>query len=242
MNLKFAAYLLFLTAGAVCLPCVARAQEISENVVSNETMTFAEDTIVQFEFLQSNGAYQSEFGVVNLETGERTPLFVEVRPSDRDQSVVDPSDFAEDLTPSDADDFIGTVGTTVLERYAEFEFAANTPYAFYLDSTFRDRSAGTFFSEDAQNPNGEQHVQFEGGFEQLADGTGIFIRWDDTGALLVPQSNEDRDFDDFLVLMGGYLDCAYDRIPESELGGGTVEPTASPSGDGSEPDGSEPAE
>ncbi|HEY9604411.1 MAG TPA: hypothetical protein V6C85_22535, partial [Allocoleopsis sp.] len=41
---------------------------------------FDVDTIVEFEFVQSHGAYQSTFGVIDLDTREKTPLISEVKP------------------------------------------------------------------------------------------------------------------------------------------------------------------
>src|SRR6476619_3468268 len=66
---------------------------------------FDVDTIVEFEFIKSNGAYQSTFGIVNLETGERTPLFTEVKPSDNPQPLRTPSDYSSDVGANDTDDF-----------------------------------------------------------------------------------------------------------------------------------------
>src|SRR4028119_2162579 len=52
---------------------------------------FDVDTIIEFEFVQSHGPYQSAFGVINLDTGEKTPLIAEVKPSDNFQDVTRPS-------------------------------------------------------------------------------------------------------------------------------------------------------
>ena len=48
--------------------------------------------------------------------------------------------------------------------------------------------------------------QLEQELGQLVNG-GIVIRWDDTGSVLVPQAKQDTDFDDFIIGVGGELDC-----------------------------------
>ncbi|MGL5197115.1 MAG: hypothetical protein ACRC8Y_26295, partial [Chroococcales cyanobacterium] len=42
------------------------------NQFDNGGVLFDAETIVEFEFIESNGAYQSTFGVLNLQTGEKT--------------------------------------------------------------------------------------------------------------------------------------------------------------------------
>jgi hypothetical protein len=170
---------------------------------------FDVDTIVEFEFIKSDGAYQSTFGIVNLETGERTPLFTEVKPSDNPQPLRTPSDYSSDVGTNDNDDFLGTPGNTVPEPLAEFRFQPNTRYAFYLESTFQGRPAGVLYSTNFQSQtNGSRFVKFEGGLGNLAD-QGITIIWEDTGSVIVGPNAQDRDFDDFLVRAGGHLACPY---------------------------------
>lgn len=176
---------------------------LAQDAVGNEGVQFKEDTLVEFEFLQSNGAYQASFGVLNLATGERTELFKEVKPSDSFQDVRRPSDYSEDIQPQDQNDFRGTPGNTVPEFRKEYLFKADTPYVFYLNSEYNGRSAGFL---ESSNP---RYTRFLGRFEQLADGTGVVIRWDDTGSKLVQKPQEDQDYDDFIVIMGGFEKCRY---------------------------------
>jgi hypothetical protein len=181
----------------------------AQEIFGAEGIRFDANTIVEFEFIESNGAYQSVFGIVNLETGERTPLFTEVKSSDNPQALMEPSDYSSDLGTNDNDDFLGTPGNTVPEPLAEFEFQANTRYAFYLESSFQGRPAGVLYSTNFQNQtNGSRLVRFEGGLGNLAD-QGITIIWDDTGSVIVKPNAQDRDFDDFLVRAGGHLACPY---------------------------------
>jgi hypothetical protein len=170
-----------------------------QELFGNEGILFNTPTIIEFEFTGSDGVYQSTFGVENLATGERTPLLM------------------EELSPKPNENL-----GVVLNPVTEFEFEANTPYAFYLESVYEGRSAGTIYSDDGRNPNGEQLVFFDGGMIGLAEG-GTFLRWDDTGSLLL----EDRDFNDFYVRAGGHIACPFDDVtPEGEDLGST------PSGQG----------
>ena len=184
----------------------------AEEIFGNNGIKFDVDTIVEFEFVESHGAYQSSFGVINLDTGEKTPLLVEVKPSDRSQDVNNPSTGTDDSGQSD--DFLGTPGNAVPNPLAEFQFKANTRYAFYLESTFRGSPSGILYSINSANPGGNQQVRFQGDFIGLANG-GILIRWDDTGSVLVRTDKEDRDFDDFLIRSGGRLACPYDQDTSS---------------------------
>jgi hypothetical protein len=176
-----------------------------------DAIAFEVDTVVEFEFLESNGLYQSTFGVINLETGERTPLIAEIKPSDALQSVNLPSNFQDYPNFQSQYDSLGTPGNAVPEPLAEFEFKANTPYAFYLESFYNGHSAGVVYSTSGQNLGGSDRIVFEGNTLEgnivaLGNG-GVVLRWDDTGSLLVQPAEEDRDFDDFIVRAGGHLDC-----------------------------------
>lgn len=186
-------------------PFLAKAQEIFDN----NGIRFEVDTIVEFEFLESNGAYQSTFGVINLVTGEKTPLLVEVKPSDISQTVRRRSDYQDDAGDLEQDDFKGTPGNTVPQSLVAFEFQANTPYALYLESSFNGRQVGILYSIDQQNPGRNQQAQFQGNLLDLGEG-GVILRWDDTGSALVRSNEQDIDFDDFIVGIGGYLNCPFE--------------------------------
>jgi hypothetical protein len=192
-----------LCGGLLTLP--AHAQDFGpQESFDGNGIQFDVDTVIE-----SHGAYQSTFGVVNLQTGEKTPLIQEIKPSDTPQNPELPSDYQDDV--GRADDFLGSVGNTVTQPLAEFNFKANTPYAFYLESFLNGRSEDIFYSVDRQNPNNTQRVKFDSGIDRLGNG-GVVLNWDDTGSLLVTESEEDRDFDDFLVRAGGNLACVYDQI------------------------------
>ncbi|MGB3491124.1 MAG: DUF4114 domain-containing protein [Elainellaceae cyanobacterium] len=173
---------------AVPLASVAQAQE----QFGNNGIQFDTPTIVEFEFAGSDGVYQSVFGVENLSTGERTPLLREERSPNPNQDI-------------------GVVANPL----TEFEFAANTPYAFYLESIYNGQPAGVLYSINSLNPNNSQQIVFDGGMLGLVEG-GTLLQWDDTGSLLVPPSGQDRDFDDFLVQAGGYVACPYSQTTRSE--------------------------
>lgn len=127
---------------------------------------FEVDTVVEFEFLESHGAYQSTFGIVNLQTGEKTPLIQEVKPSDTPQNTEIPSNYQDDI--GRASDFLGSVGNTVTQPLAEFNFKANTLYAFYLESFLNGQSEEIFYSVDSRNPNNTQRIKFDSAIDRWA--------------------------------------------------------------------------
>lgn len=186
-------------------PILTKAQESFDN----NGIRFEVGTIVEFEFIESNGAYQSSFGVINLATGEKTPLLIEVKPADRSQTIARPSDYQDDTGDLEQDDFKGTPGNTVPQSLVAFEFQANTPYALYLESSFNGRQVGILYSIDQQNPGRNQQVQFQGNLLDLGEG-GVILRWDDTGSALVRNNEQDSDFDDFIIGIGGYLNCPFE--------------------------------
>lgn len=182
----------------------------AEDRFGSNGILFDVDTIVEFEFIESNGAYQSTFGVINLDTGEKIPLLVEVKPSDTFQTIERPSDYQDDTGKQSQNDFIGTPGNAVPDSLVEFEFKANTPYAFYLESYFNGRPVGILYSINTQNPGGNQQAKFEGNFSDLGNG-GVLIRWDDTGSALIRSDLQDTDFDDFIIGIGGHITCPFDE-------------------------------
>ncbi|MGB7445313.1 MAG: hypothetical protein WA919_29930 [Coleofasciculaceae cyanobacterium] len=181
---------------------------VAQEVFGNDGILLKEDTIIEFEFVESNGAYQSVFGVINLDTGEKTALIAEAKASDFPQNVTLPSDYEDDAGVVEKDDFFGSPGNSVPQPLPEFTFKANTRYAFYLESFYNGRPVGTLYSLDSRNPGGNQQLMFEGNFQALTNG-GSLIRWDDTGAALVRAEFQDRDFDDFIVRIGGHEACRY---------------------------------
>jgi hypothetical protein len=186
-----------------------------ENLFDNRSILFDAETIVEFEFIESNGAYQSTFGVVNLQTGEKTPLLVEVKPADTVQSVEAESTYQDNAREGISNDFRGTPGNTVPQPLVAFQFQANTPYMFYLESTLNGRPAGILYSMNSQNPGENKQLRFEGDFSTLGTG-GVALYWDDTGSLLVDLELDDRDFDDFIIQVGGNLDCPFENEESSQ--------------------------
>ena len=137
---------------------------IASDVIGNQGIRFAEDTIVEFEFIESHGAYKSTFGVINLDTCQtdssgtldfdsciKTPLLSEVKASDDYSSVHRRSSYETNIEEARYDDFLGTPGNAVPEPQTEFLFQADKKYAFYLESQFDGQPAGTVYSTDLIN-------------------------------------------------------------------------------------------
>ena len=171
-----------LSMGAIAFPAHG-------DVFDPTGIQFDVDTIVEFRFEGSDAAYRSTFGVLNLDTGIKTPLFYEVDSPGSTSRAVSVED-----------------GRQLPPPVTEFSFQANVPYIFYLESTYNGQPAGTVYSLDERNPNNEQLVRFTGGLAGLSGG-GTLLEWEDTGALLVPPVRQDRDFNDFIVRAGGHLGC-----------------------------------
>jgi hypothetical protein len=164
------------------------AQSVKAENFDNNFIRFEKDTAVEFEFVESRGAYQSTFGVINLVSGEKTPLLAEAKPSD-DASLTSPR----------SRDFLGTPGNTVPQPLNEFMFKAGQPYAFYLESTYQGRDAGTLYSSNNRNIGGQ--LQSKVGDLSGLSNQGLRVEWDDTGSVL--SRRDDRDFNDFQVIAGG---------------------------------------
>lgn len=201
-------------AGGLLLSAIA-APGYAQESFGTSGIQFDVDTIVEFEFIESNGAYQSTLGIINLETGEKTPLFQEVKPSDNPQPLMRPSSYVSDVGADNSRDFLGTPGNTVPEPLAEFTFRANSRYAFYLESVLDGRQVGILYSTDFQGVDGSRQVRFEGGVGNLGN-QGVTVFWDDTGSALVKPNAQDRDFDDFLVRAGGHLACPYNAVTSQQ--------------------------
>jgi len=92
---------------------------------TNGSLSFTQDTTVDFTFLESRGFYQSKFGVIDLGTKTSSVLFAENSPG------YDPG-------KSDANgDWLGTCGITVTPAPCQvgYTFKAGNTYQFFLDST-----------------------------------------------------------------------------------------------------------
>lgn len=214
-------------------------EAVAADVVGNDGIRFKEDTIVEVEFIESHGAYQSTFGVVNLDscqtgasgsinldTCSKTPLLSEVKASDSFDTVYRSSSYETDLQAGRNNDFLGTPGNTVPNYQSEFLFEADKRYAFYLESQFDGKPAGTVYTTDLVNSRGNRQALFnqegrlstetvaarrstganDNQFTSLING-GLLINMDDTGSNLVKNASEDTDFDDFVVGIGGGYGC-----------------------------------
>jgi len=169
----------------------------AQETLSNNTIQFPEETVVEFEIVDTHGYYQSTIGVVNLKTGQKTPLFVEKQGFDAPTSSV----AGRDDTNTNAD-FKGTVeGGTIVNGAGEasnlikYTFEAGTPYALYLDSV-DPRTKQARVSLVSTNVNA---TSFAGSL--TAGESGNSIKWDDSG---LPRPGKDSDFDDFVIIAGGF--------------------------------------
>ncbi|MGB3654391.1 MAG: hypothetical protein WBA41_24725 [Rivularia sp. (in: cyanobacteria)] len=180
----------------------------SQEFFDNSGILFTTNTVVQFQFVRSYGAYQSVFGVRNENTGEETDLIGEIKPSDYSLSEYEQAlNNASDGQTDNPNDFPGTLGNTVPQPgTAQFIFKAGNRYSFYLKSQFRENNAGKVYSTDNKNPVGNRQAKFVGGFSALANG-GVLIRWDDTNSKIPRVYKTDSDFDDFIVKAGGHQEC-----------------------------------
>ena len=222
----------------------------AEDIVGNKGIRFDEDTIVEFEFIESHGAYKSTFGVIDLDTCQpgtggginfdsctKTPLLSEVKASDEFDfdDVYRQSSYETDLQAGRSNDFLGTPGETVPDYLAEYEFKAKGIYVFYLESQFDGKPAGVIYTTALINNKGNRQALFHeedlttqtvaqrsrnrnfdaNKFNALVNG-GLLINLDDTGSTLVKTNDEDADFDDFIVGVGGYI-CNPSQAGEPNL-------------------------
>ncbi len=148
---------------------------------NNQTILFNRDTIIEFEFLKSNNAAQSTFGVLNLATGEKTPLISETRAQDKPGK-----------------NHLGTVGKAIKKPYAEFTFKSGTPYSLYLESTVKGKPATTVYSTLEKN-GGAQVAKFDNEATALGT-TGVRVSWNDG-------TSSSGNFNQFVVIAGGGIGC-----------------------------------
>ncbi|MBE9127758.1 hypothetical protein IQ257_13320 [Coleofasciculus sp. LEGE 07092] len=171
----------------------------AQDMFENRAIQFSEDTIVEFEFLQSHGSYLATLGVRNETTGEETVLFREIKAYDAfgTGQVQGSSRGQNDL--GSQSDFVGTVnGGTVASRFSEFTFKANNRYVFFLESVSPT-------GQTRRNILSTQNfTRFMGSLDGGSTGniTGTRLSWEDGGQVEV---GSDDDFDDFVIEAGGYL-------------------------------------
>jgi hypothetical protein len=147
---------------------------------NNQGIQFDRDTIIEMQFLRSNNAAQSTFGVINLATGEKTPLISEARAQDKPGK-----------------NHTGTSGKAVRKPFAEFTFKAGTPYSLYLESTNKGATTTVYSAPDKNG--GSQMSQFEN--DATALGTqGVRIGFNDG-------MSSGGNFNQFSVIAGGGIGC-----------------------------------
>lgn len=189
MHLKTTSTVLGLAIGSA-LALSAMPAEAATVEFGNNGILFDEDTTIDFEFLQSQGAFQSELFIVEAAnpTDPVFTLFTENEPFD-------------DTSP----DFIGTCPTSVTSPTGEctnwFEFEANVEYSLALFS--QDTNEFVYSTDALNNPQGQQAFVFEGvvlppytspGDISADPGLGkVTIAFDDKG------NANDADFQDFIV-------------------------------------------
>jgi hypothetical protein len=192
-------------ASAVLLGLAAPAV-LAADEFSPQAITFDKDTAIDFEFLESHGSYLATFGVMDLNSGEKTPLIKEDKPSD-----------SSDRAVNKATDFLGTPGNAVSQPKNTFVFKANTPYTMYLESrTAGGRVASLVYSVDLRNPNNRQQAKLDKGFEGLGS-QGVRINWDDQIRTKKGATRTDEDFNDFLVIAGGADGCSCSIAPTAPV-------------------------
>jgi hypothetical protein len=175
---------------------------------SQQAITFTQDTAVEFEFLESHGSYLATFGVMDLNSGEKTPLIKEDKASDSSERAV-----------NKASDFLGTPGNAVSQPKNTFTFKANTPYTMYLESrTGSGRVASLVYSVDLRNPDSRQQSKLSTGFEGLSS-QGVQVKWDDQakGRQATGAERNDDDFNDFVVIAGGANGCSCSIAPTAPV-------------------------
>lgn len=170
----------------------------AQESLANNTIQFPEDTIIEFEIVDTHGYYQSTFGVIDTNTRQKSPLFVEVKPYDARVASVP----GRDDTGTEPD-FPGTVeGGTVVNgegqasKFIKYTFKAGVPYVFYMDSV----DPITKVAKTSYISTNNLATRFSGSLE--AGETGNLIEWDDSG---LPKPGKDSDFDDFAIIAGGFV-------------------------------------
>jgi hypothetical protein len=155
---------------------------------NEQNIQFDRDTVIEFEFLRSNNLALSTFGVVNLSTGEKTPLVGETRATDKPGK-----------------NYTGSPGKAVRKPFAEFTFKSGTPYALYLESTVKGKAATTVYSTPDKN-GGSQLVKFDNDVTALGS-QGIKMGWNDG------TSTKAGSFNQFMVIAGGGVGCPCKASP-----------------------------
>ncbi len=209
MKTKFSIFLTAIASGLIsAMPAQAASMFGTEGIIF-----FEEDTEVEFEFKQSNGWWRADFGVMKLDTGEKTILLQEYLNADPGSG--------------EANDNLGTPGSAVVEPLASFMFEEDTEYTLFVSSYNKDGGVDTPFytqySTTKLNPsfynNGTGGGVLGGGnfevggndFDSSIDGTIVIGQqrtifsgdlFNGDSVRIVFEDNTtwgDNDFDDFVV-------------------------------------------
>jgi len=171
--------------------------QAQDAALSNAVIQFPEDTVIEFELVDTHGYYQSTFGVIEGDTKKKVPLFVEIKPYDQPNPSVPGRD--DTGTPPD---FYGTVeggsvvnGQGQADKFIKYTFRAGVPYVFYMDSL----DPQTKQVRTSYLSSNSLATRFSGSL--VAGQTGNLIEWDDSG---LPRPGKDNDFDDFAIIAGGF--------------------------------------
>ncbi len=192
------------TLGAIGLCSSLAVSTQAQEALTNNAVQFSEDTIIEFEVTETHGFLQSTFGVINTRTGKKTPLFIENKPFDA--WTGQPPASRQPGGQRVYEDYTGTVaggsivnGEGQANPLIKFRFDANTPYVFYLDSVnpYTKKIRTQLVSTNLNN------TRFSGNLE--AGEPGNPINWEDTGLITPVVAGNDRDYNDFNIIAGGFL-------------------------------------
>ncbi|MDI9635480.1 PEP-CTERM sorting domain-containing protein [Geitlerinema splendidum] len=160
-------------ASAVSLPAEAFT-------FGNDGILFDKDTTVNFDFLYSQGKYQSKVGIFEVVGG--TTSFVQWL-------------LKEDLKAFDstANDFKGTCGVSVSVCNVAYTFKAGVEYALGITPTGQPKTNEFLFSTNTLNPVDSITGQLQTLFTSIAPGQ-FKIAFEDNGWV----ENGTRDYNDFV--------------------------------------------
>jgi hypothetical protein len=174
--------------GAIATTFTSFAPVHAAEEFNAQNIKFDRDSIVEFQFLKSNNAAKSTFGVINLATNEKTPLISESKAFDTTAK--------KGKKAKKSQNYIGTAGKAVRKPFAEFTFKANTPYALYLESS-GGKGTTTVYSNSSNGAPAS--AQFDSDVTGLGS-QGVKIGWNDGASV-------SGNFNQFMVIAGGGLGC-----------------------------------
>lgn len=219
VNTKFfnqtAYFCSLLSASLFGLGLIPKAAQANSNF-SNQSINFDRDTVVEFEFIQSHGSYQSVFGMINQTTGQETIIFQETQPYDGYGEIQQTSSNPRENDTGSNVDFVGTFGETVVQgsdltvvkisgkpdgQVVEVPFRANQEYTFFLKTFRSDGSlkSQSFSTQEFLNLDGSLNGGNRNRDNYGRTITGTSLAWEDGGRI-----SNDEDHDDFVVEAGGF--------------------------------------